>query len=83
MGPAMNTKAPQPGAYPRTTRRAVKRVPVVLIENTKLAVEDCRWCDAVVGEVHSRACPNGERYKQVQDLGAKGVPFSSDGSAKG
>lgn len=70
-------KAAETGAYPRTSRRVAKPAPVVLIENTKPAVEDCRWCDALVGEVHSRACPCGERYWQVQDLGAKGVPFSS------
>lgn len=47
---------------------------ITLIENTKLAEYDCAWCSAVKGvDVHSRACPVGERYWQVQKLG--GVPY--------
>lgn len=43
-----------------------------LIENTAPALEQCRWCDAL-NVPHSRACPLGERYQQVQQLG--GVPY--------
>lgn len=39
-----------------------------LVENTTPAEVDCNWCDATVGVCHSRACPNGERYKQVQKI---------------
>lgn len=39
-----------------------------LVENTIPADSDCSWCDAKVGHTHSRACPNGERYKQAQQL---------------
>ena len=59
----------------RTVRRA-KLAPVVLIENTRVVTEDCRWCGAEADKfsAHSRACPMGERYKQVQQLG--GVPMA-------
>lgn len=43
-----------------------------LIENTIPSSIDCWLCDAKVGDTHSRACPNGERYKQVQQLTASG-----------
>lgn len=43
-----------------------------IVENTIPSSIDCSWCDAKVGDTHSRACPNGERYKQVQQLTASG-----------
>lgn len=51
-----------------------------LIENTKLSNQNCAWCDARKNkDTHSKACPLGERYKQVQQLGGvawpKGKPF--------
>ena len=57
-------------------KRRIARPVVELITNTKPASEDCRWCDALTGQVHSAACPNGERYWQVQKLG--GVPWSAN-----
>lgn len=49
---------------------------VQLIQNTKPAVEDCRWCGAGAGEAHSAFCHFGERSKQVQRLG--GVAWPKD-----
>lgn len=47
---------------------------IVLVTNAVLADYDCAWCGALKGaDVHSAACPVGERYKQVQALG--GIPF--------
>ena len=44
--------------------------PTELVNNAALADNDCPWCDAKSGiDVHSPACPLGERYKQVQSLG--------------
>lgn len=41
-----------------------------LITNTQLAKHDCVWCGVVAGEgAHTAACPCGEQYKQVQDMG--------------
>lgn len=57
-----------------------KRVPVRLIENQILATEECRWCSAS-GEPHSRACPLGERYRQVQRLVADNRPYFHDKAA--
>jgi hypothetical protein len=52
-----------------------------LIENTKLSDQNCAWCDARKGkDVHSKACPLGERYKQVQQLG--GVPVPKEAASK-
>jgi hypothetical protein len=49
-------------------------VSTTLIKNTARAKYDCAWCGAKKGKhVHSAACPVGERYKQVQQLG--GVPW--------
>lgn len=46
-----------------------------LIDNTARAEYDCPWCSARKGRnAHSRACPIGERYKQVQKLGGIGWP---------
>lgn len=43
---------------------------VKLIRNIKAADCDCAWCGARKDfDVHSPACPVGERYKQVQSLG--------------
>lgn len=45
-----------------------------LLTNKARAAYDCAWCGAKKGKhVHSAACPVGERYKQVQQLG--GVPW--------
>lgn len=44
-----------------------------LTDNTKPAEHHCNWCGAKTGEVHTPACPMGERYKHVQDMG--GVPW--------
>jgi len=44
-----------------------------LIENTKPAEHDCNWCGAKVGDIHAPACPMGERYRQIQDMG--GAPW--------
>lgn len=43
-----------------------------LVENTLPAESDCPWCDAKAGDTHARSCPNGERYKQVQQLTQSG-----------
>lgn len=53
-------------------QRMCSYVDTKLIENTILSEFDCTWCDAKVGDTHSRACPNGERYKQVQQLTQSG-----------
>jgi len=38
-----------------------------LVSNTKLAEYDCNWCGAKKGaDVHTAACPIGERYHQIQ-----------------
>ena len=41
--------------------------------NAIYASPNCAWCAAKLGEAHSNACPNSERYKEVQRLG--GVPM--------
>lgn len=47
-----------------------------LIENTKLSDRDCNWCGARKDkDVHSAACPIGERYQQIQKMG--GAPGGS------
>lgn len=52
-----------------------------LIENTKLAAYDCAWCRATKGlDVHSAACPVGERYWQIQKLG--GVPWPKNSCSR-
>jgi len=52
-----------------------------LIKNSKLAAYNCGWCGVLAGaDVHSAACPLGERYKQVQQLG--GVPWPREKPAK-
>lgn len=57
------------------TTKHKARPAVVLIENTRVVAEDCRWCGATAGfGVHSKACPMGERYKQVQQLGGVAWP---------
>ena len=43
-----------------------------LVENSIICTTECWSCDAQIGDTHSRACPNGERYKQVQQLTASG-----------
>lgn len=43
-----------------------------LIDNSLPTNEPCSWCIAKVGDIHSPACPNGERYKQVQDIWSSG-----------
>lgn len=54
---------------------------IVLVTNTALAGYDCAWCRALKGaDVHSAACPVGERYKQVQQLG--GVPWPREKPVK-
>lgn len=62
----------------------MNRLPVVevgLVTNTAVAEYDCAWCGAIKGaDVHSAACPIGERYKQVQQLG--GVPWPREKPAK-
>jgi hypothetical protein len=52
---------------------------VKLIQNTIKAAESCRWCSAR-NEPHTPACPAGERYKQVQDLGRSGIPVPRSGN---
>lgn len=38
--------------------------------NTKPAEHDCNWCGAKAkADVHSAACPLGERYREVQRRG--------------
>lgn len=38
-----------------------------LVTNTALAEHDCNWCGARKGkDVHTPACPIGERYQQIQ-----------------
>lgn len=45
-----------------------------LLVNTKLAEYDCAWCGAKRGkDVHSAACPVGERAQHIQKIG--GVPW--------
>lgn len=44
-----------------------------LVENSIPAEKECAWCGAHL-EPHSQACPNGERYKQVQAMGGVPVP---------
>lgn len=52
-----------------------------LINNSKPAEYECAWCGARARRgVHSAACPAGERYKQVQQLG--GVPWPVSKPAK-
>lgn len=51
--------------------RSRKRCPV-LIDNAIPSIGPCPSCGSD-GEPHSPACPAGERYRQVQDLG--GVPL--------
>lgn len=46
--------------------------PIRLIDNTIICTEECRFCDSYLTP-HTPACPNGERYKQVQKIG--GVPW--------
>lgn len=41
--------------------------------NTTKAESFCVWCQAENGEVHSLACPEGERYKYFQRLGESGI----------
>lgn len=54
--------------------KKLKRTLPPLIENSVIVTgESCRWCDAL-DEPHSRCCPLGERYKQVQQLGGVPVP---------
>jgi hypothetical protein len=53
--------------------RAARTLAPMLIANTVASTEPCRWCGAD-GRPHSQACPLGERYKQVQQLG--GVPMA-------
>lgn len=52
-----------------------------LIDNSIPAEEDCTWCDAVIGIIHSPACPNGERYKQVQRILSSGNEIKEKGTA--
>lgn len=51
-----------------TTRTPQQTDVVGLIENVTPATTLCQYCDAL-NVPHSRACPMGERYKQVQSLG--------------
>lgn len=44
--------------------------------NTTVAEYWCIWCQAEIGEVHSLACPNGERYWYFQKVG--GLPVSEE-----
>lgn len=46
----------------------------VLPDNAILAIA-CALCGAHY-HPHSPACPNGERYKAVQRLGASGIPLN-------
>ncbi len=50
--------------------------PVMLPINRTVVSEVCRWCQAQIGEVHSPACPCGERYRFIQSIsGLNGRPF--------
>ncbi len=43
---------------------------VMLPINRTVVSDDCRWCGAVSGvDVHSAACPCGERYQFIQSVG--------------
>lgn len=45
--------------------------------NTTIADIWCIWCQSEPGEIHSLACPCGERYKYFQLLGQSGIPISA------
>jgi hypothetical protein len=47
------------------------------VYNTAVAESFCTYCQAESGEVHSLACPEGERYKYFQILGQSGIPISA------
>jgi hypothetical protein len=61
------------------TIRDMKPKTATLIDNTTIAEHDCPWCFAEAeNDVHSPACPCGERYKQIQEIGGAGIPFTFD-----